>query len=311
MAYQRFDRGEYRPQFGGFSFFPPVIKYILIANVAVFFLQNMLGGLTVGGNSANAWFITNFYLMPTGEFFRPWQLVTYMFLHHDFMHIFFNMLMLWMFGMEVEHTWGSKKFFCFYIAGGIAGGLAHLFIAPLLTAPGPAIGASGAVFGVLTAFAMLFPDRYVYIYFLLPVKTKYLVPVFIAMELFYGVTGTSEGVAHMAHLGGAALGVLWVLLDSRGVIDRLLRTSATARPAATPGMRQKWTAPVRDATVIDMPPPRPEQKAADEHARYQDVIDSILDKISTSGYASLTEQEKRLLLDASKRIHPDGGSSDG
>jgi membrane associated rhomboid family serine protease len=312
MAYQQYDRGDYRPQFGGFKFFPPVIKNLLIINAVLWILQSMLirSSFHVGDESAARWLQEMLYLNPLGQHFRPWQLLTYMFLHGDFYHVLFNMLPLWMFGMEVENTWGSRKFLWFYIACGIAGGLTNLLIAPLFTAVGPTIGASGSIYGVLVAFAMLFPNRYIYLWFLLPVKAKYFVTVFVMVELYYGVTGTPDGVAHMAHLGGALLGGVWVLLDARGLIDRLLARGGASVRRAAPGVSRPRTAPVQDATIIDMPPPRPETRPDNEHARYQKVIDEILDKISVSGYTSLTEQEKRILLDASKRIHPDKGSSD-
>ncbi|HOJ02473.1 MAG TPA: rhomboid family intramembrane serine protease [Bacteroidota bacterium] len=296
---------EYRPQFGGFSFFPPVVKYLLITNVAMFIVQWMVmeSGLTFQGVEIGYWFATLFYLYPIGEGFQIWQLVTYMFLHGGLGHIFMNMLMLWMFGMEVENLWGSKKFLIFYFVSGIAAGLANLFIAPIFTSTGPTVGASGGVYGVLVAFAMMFPNRYIFLYFFVPVRAKYLITFFIVLELFNGVLGTQEGIAHMAHLGGALVGALWVLLDSRGVIDRLLRKvdSRTAR-----GEMFTDRSKTREATFYDISSSAP-KPPLDERSASQKVIDEILDKISVSGYGSLTEEEKRILLEASRRIHPDQG----
>jgi len=311
MQYPIRDQGEYRPQFGGFRFFPPVIKYLIIANVAMFFVQNMLTSsmFTFAGEPMGELFIRMTYLVPIGEGFRIWQLVTYMFLHGGFMHIFFNMLMLWMFGMEVENTWGSKRFLIFYFVCGIAAGLSNLFIAPLFAEPALTIGASGAVYGVMVAFAMMFPNRYIYIYFLLPVKAKYLIPFFLVLELYNGITGSTEGIAHMAHLGGALIGVIWVLLDSRGLIDRLIPTGRLrAGNIMDTGMRSSWSQPVREANFYELKPEaKPKSSGDPDFDRYQKVIDEILDKISKHGYAGLTEEEKRILLDASKRIHPDKG----
>lgn len=313
MAYQRYQPGEYRPQFGGFSFFPPVIKNLIIINVAMFILQNLFIGGTFSFNGApiGYWFAETFYLNPLGYGFKVWQLVSYMFLHGGIGHIFLNMLMLWMFGMEVENEWGSKKFLVFYLACGLAAGLANLFIAPMFSDPAATIGASGGVYGVLVAFAMMFPNRLVFIYFLFPVRAKYLITFFIGLEVFNGVTGTSDGIAHIAHLGGALLAAIWVLLDNRGVIDRWLasrsRTPGIGRSGSQP---TGWGGAPREATFHDINEARPTAPTRTPTGdatfdRHQQTIDEILDKISRSGYAGLTEEEKRILLDASRRIHPD------
>ena len=158
-AYQQ---NEYRPRLGGFSFFPPVIKNILLITVGMFVVQLFVeSGIEFNGRPLYYYFVEYLYLQPIGHGFMPWQLVTYMFLHGGFGHIFWNMLLLWMFGMELENTWGSKKFLTMYLGAGIAAGLANLFIAPLFSSVGPTIGASGGVYAVLVAFAMMFPDRYV------------------------------------------------------------------------------------------------------------------------------------------------------
>jgi hypothetical protein len=234
-------------------------------------------------------------------------LFTYMFLHGSLMHIGLNMIMLWMFGMEVENTWGSKKFLIFYLSCGVAAGLANLFIAPLFTEVGRTLGASGGVYGVLVAFAMLFPNRYVYLYFFLPVKAKYMISFFILMELWQGI-GSSDNVAHMAHLGGAVLAAIWVLLDSRGVIDRLLsgrKPLRSYRHSQPSNQTLSYRPSVQDAefTEVKYHPKRP--SGDPEFDEYQKTIDEILDKISKSGYAGLTESERQILLDASKKIHPD------
>jgi membrane associated rhomboid family serine protease len=299
--------GEFRPQFGGFSFFPPVIKGLLIANVAVFILQWMVmgSGLTYQGVEISYWFARLFYLHPIGENFYVWQLITYMFLHGDLMHIFFNMLMLWMFGMEIENLWGSRKFLIFYMVAGVAAGLANLFIAPIFTGTGPTVGASGGVYAVLVAFAMMFPNRYVFLYFFVPVRAKYLITFFVVLELFNGVFGTRQGIAHIAHLGGAVIGAIWVLLEMRGLIDRMLRRLDTRRSG---GAQEPWSgnSTVREAKFYEMTPTHKSPVDEDEIFASQKTIDEILDKIGVSGYSSLTEREKRILLEASKRIHPDG-----
>jgi len=306
----RYAPGEYRPQFGGFSFFPPVLKYMILINVGAFLVQNIFEGgvFTYGGMPIADWFAVHFYLWPLGSgAFHVWQVVTYMFLHGGFWHLFFNMLMLWMFGMEVENTWGSQKFLIFYFACGLAAGLANLLIAPLFATPGPTIGASGSVYGVLVAFAMMFPNRYVYIYFLLPVKAKYLITFFIALEVYNGMAGSIDGVAHIAHLGGAVLAAIWVILDNRGSIDSMIGLIQT-RGSSRTKMQSSWTSTTREADFYDINTTAQDKTSDPEFTYYQKQIDDILDKISKQGYSGLTEEEKRLLLDASKKIHPDKGN---
>jgi len=299
--------GEYRPKFGGFSFFPPVIKNLLMVTVGVYILQFFFeGGLQFGGVPVFYWFRDTFYLNPIGHGFMPWQLVTYMFLHGNLHHIFLNMLMLWMFGMELENTWGSKKFLILYLAAGIIAGLANLFIAPLFSEAGRTIGASGGVYAVLVAFAMIFPNRHIYLYFFVPIRAKYLITFFILLEVFNGVSGTMDGIAHIAHLGGAIIGALWVFLDRKGSIDRMLSSLGKKR---TTGSHSAWDSTQREASFYEFSSSKPKKETVDpKFDQNQKDIDAILDKISVSGYASLTENEKRILLDASKSTHPDKGN---
>lgn len=294
----------YRPSFGGFKFFPPVIKNLLIWNIAIFFFQYFAqSGLHVGPLLLDEWIIRTFALQPIGDGFRIWQLITYMFLHGGFSHIFFNMLALWMFGMELENEWGAKKFVTFYFACGIGAALANLFIAPLFTGVGPTIGASGGVYGVLVAFAMMYPNRMIFIFPLpLPVKAKYLVSFYILIEIWNGFGSAGGGIAHMAHLGGAFIGAIWVLLDNRGMIDRVIHSFKSERISDTLH-RPPWKDKAKEASFYDInstttthyqPPP------SDPH---QVIIDQILDKISKSGYENLTEEEKRILFEESKKLH--------
>ena len=297
----------YRPSFfGGFSFFPPVIKWLLISNVAVLFLVGIvlrvftIDGVPIGGDGG---FIMYFLaLWPPGENFWPWQLFTYMFLHGGLGHLFFNMLALWMFGMELENNWGSKKFLIYYLLCGFGAGVANSLVAFLLGQTSPTVGASGAVFGVLIAFGMLFPDRPIYIYFLLPIRAKYFITMYIVMELFYGVSGTSDGIAHFAHLGGAAVGLIYMLIE-RGTLPgrsmwRQVR-SEMKNPFASPSPPNDRE--IYDAKFFDIRSGRSLDKNEEEVS--QQVIDAILDKISTGGYQSLTDEEKRILNEESRKIH--------
>jgi membrane associated rhomboid family serine protease len=307
------DRDYYRPSgFGGFSFFPPVIKNLLIINGIVFFFQMLIEKVNFAG--IPGWYFINRYfaLNPLFGFdqfgetynFQIWQILTYQFLHADFSHIFFNMLMLWMFGMEIENLWGSKKFLVFYLTAGIVGGLFQLILPAVLGGSyAPTIGASGSVFGVMVAFAMFFPDRYIFVYFLLPVKAKYLIAFTIIIEFM--MIGESSLVAHLVHLGGALSGFLFVVFDRKIKIDfdnifkhkRENPFSDFSRQNKYPfrkpfsGFEEK----IKEAEFYDL------NNHSEDEEIPQEVIDRILDKISQSGYQNLTENEKRILFEASKR----------
>ena len=305
MAYYDTRGGNfYRPSFfGGFSFFPPVLRALLIANVVIWFvLDFLLGAFTLRGVPIFANLSEYLALWPFGSNFYPWQLVTYMFMHGGFWHLFFNMLWLWMFGMELEHVWGSRKFFWFYLTCGIGAGISNLIVTTLIGQAAPTVGASGAIMGVLIAFGMLFPDRPIYLYLFLPIRAKYFVALVIGFDLFYGVTGTTDGVAHFAHLGGALVGFFFVLAE-RGLIP-VGRWFSMLRPSKNVDGVRRWgetSGEVSDAKFYDIKTGKPPHADSDEVS--QEEIDAILDKISKGGYQSLTEDEKRILNEASKHIH--------
>jgi membrane associated rhomboid family serine protease len=288
--------------FGGFQFFPPVIKWLLITNGAMFLLTEFGGKFTLGDVPLGRYFYTYLGLMPLSYGFYPWQLITYQFIHVDFMHILYNMVFgLWMFGMEVEHVWGAKRFLTFYLVCGVVAGMAQLVLAPIFepsTILGPTLGASGAVYGVLVAFAMMFPDRYIFIYFLLPIKAKYLIFGLIVFGvLSVGGQGT---IANLAHLGGAAAGYAYILILARRYpfqkfIEQLgwLINKERYKRKETPYEH------VTEAKVFDIK----EQRPKTEQELYQMKIDEILDKIGRGGYQSLTEEEKKILFEASKKLN--------
>ncbi len=192
----------------GFSAFPPVIKNLLILN-GLFFLAQMVP-------STNELLLRWLALWPLSfepsgyPSFYPWQLVSYAFLHGGFGHLFFNMLALYMFGVQVENAWGSRRFGLFYFACVIGAAVAQLVVASMSLRPYPTVGASGGVFGILLAFGMMFPNQEIYFYFFLPVKAKYMVIFYGVIELWAGLANTSPGVAHFAHLGGMVIGFVLI-----------------------------------------------------------------------------------------------------
>ena len=306
MANNRYGN-YYRPSFfGGFQFFPPMIKMLLISNGAVFLAMFLLGNYRIGDITLQQFFYQAFALWPIGYGFGIWQLFTYMWIHAGLAHIFFNMLALWMFGMELEHVFGSRKFLIYYLLCGFGGGLANLLIAPLFTTVGPTVGASGAIFGVLLAFGMMFPNRPIYIYFLLPIKAKYFVVMYMALEIFS--VGSVDGIAHFAHLGGALVGFLYLIADgyrfgsaySGNRMNSMFSNFSSKISNFTQApKRQDDYGEVSDAKVYDMK----EYQQQDETQKHQQQIDEILDKISKHGYQSLTDEEKRILFEASKKLN--------
>jgi membrane associated rhomboid family serine protease len=191
---------------------PPATRALIIANIAVFVLQGMVGEM-----SMLYWFA----LWPLGTYpapagipgFQPWQLLTYSFLHGSVWHIFVNMFALYMFGGDLERTWGPRRFFTLYFASVVTAAIAQLVTSALLGGePYPTIGASGGIFGVLLAFAMVFPRRTIILLIPpIPMPAWLFVTLYGGLELFLGVTGTQVDVAHFAHLGGM-LGA-WLLIQ--------------------------------------------------------------------------------------------------
>ncbi len=290
---------NYRPSFfGGFSFFPPVIKNLLIINGAVFLIQIFLQGFTftdsLGHRASVSSLLTEYFaLMPFGYGFLPWQLISFQFMHASFTHILFNMLYLWMFGMELENAWGSKKFLIYYLTCGVGAGLTQLFLSPLFDgAVGPTVGASGGVYGVLMAFALMFPNRPIYLYFFIPIPAKYLIGFMILIEFFS--VGDQSLTAHLAHIGGAVIGLIFYLVDKRSAISVSEYINKFKRPNEDKFSFNRPKKDVSDVNYYDI-----EDK--DEQVD-QEEIDKILDKISKRGYQSLTEKEKRILFDASKKL---------
>jgi membrane associated rhomboid family serine protease len=184
---------------------PPVTLALLVANIAVFLAEGLLP-------------LDVFALWPPGSFesrFQPWQLVTYAFLHGGLMHIFFNMLALYMFGGQIERLYGPRFFLLYYFGCVVSAAVVHLVITAWMGAPQvPMVGASGGVYGLLLAFAVHFPHQKILLLFPpIPLPARVFVAAFAALELYFGITQTAAGVAHFAHLGGMLGG--WLLIQYR------------------------------------------------------------------------------------------------
>ena len=177
---------------------PPVAIGILAVCVVVFLLNNISAQLALWPLYSN--------------YFQPWQLISYAFLHGSFNHLFFNMFALWMFGLPVEKIWGSRKFVEYYLICVLGAGLVQLVVQYISGNVYPTIGASGAVFGLLLAYGVMWPNAKLFlIFFPVPIKAKWFVIIYGAAELIFGVTGAMPQVAHYAHLGGLffGAGLLW------------------------------------------------------------------------------------------------------
>lgn len=294
MRFSQSGGGYFRPR--RFGFFSPAIKILLISNIAFFVGFGFLSSFRIGDVPIGNYIEYQFSLLPIGSGFQIWQLFTYMFLHADIVHLLFNMLPLWMFGSELEDIWGTKKFLIYYITCGVGAAIANLFIAPVFNQIGPTVGASGAVFGILLAFGMLFPDRLVFLFFFpIPIKAKYFVIYYIVIEIFS--IGSIDNIAHIAHLGGAAVGLLMLMIDGSvgGFVKQNQNFSKPifrSEPRRSSKIFQSYQN-ISDAKIIE------EEKKENNQAK----IDTILDKISKNGYQSLTADEKKFLFEESKRMH--------
>ena len=197
-----------------FSLMPTVVKNLLIIN-GLFFMGMKSIQYTFGIDITN-WLGLHY---PTSDRFIPSQLITHMFMHGSLGHIASNMIMLWFLGSAMENYWGSKKFLIYYMLTGLGASAFYITVKSLQYHYGliylteldfQMVGASGAVFGVLLAFGMTFPNQLIYIYFFLPIKAKYIVIGYGLLELYNGLSTSDSGIAHFAHLGGMLFGFLLI-----------------------------------------------------------------------------------------------------
>jgi len=194
-----------RPQISFGGPLTRAVKTIMISCVVVFLYQLISRGIT-GRSEINL--ILGLIPVLVWKKFFIWQLFTYAFLHGGIFHLFFNMFALWMFGCELERHWGTRVFVKYALVTGIGAGISTVIVSPNLAVP--TIGASGLVYGILLAYGLLFPNRLIYLYFLFPIKAKYFVLIFGALELYASWSGSSDNIAHLAHLGGMLFGFVYL-----------------------------------------------------------------------------------------------------
>ncbi len=275
---------------GGISFgyaLTPWVKRLLLANFAVYAAVNILG------LAPWPWIVRSLGFSVATFLTHPWSPVTYMFVHGGFGHIFFNMLILFFFGPPLERQWGGRAFVRFYIACGVGAALTSVLLVQWIGTP-PVIGASGALLGVMLAFAMLWPDAPVLIWFVFPVKVKYLVGFMILMDLWAtrsALSAAGSGVATWAHLGGAA--TAWVYLKHGNRIGKRLRAMRPGRPRL--GVEKSADATGHEGSGRTAGRKRPVDGDS------LDEVDRILDKIRDGGIESLTPREKEFLDEMSRR----------
>jgi len=291
-----------------------VVKNLLIINVLVFLASVTLDRFNIDLNG-----ILGLHFFKASEF-HFYQFITYMFAHANFTHLFFNMFALWMFGNTLENYWGSQRFLLFYLVCGIGAGICQevvQYIQYVTTLANyntvniqdqivsmdvylnmiTTVGASGAVYGLLLAFGMMFPDSRIYLYFILPIKAKWFVIAYVVIELFLAFLASSN-VAHFAHIGGMLFGFGLILYwRKKGVTGTPFNIKEWWRRMKSK-KRMKYT---RFTEVKDEPSvPSDDGEYNRQRADKERDIDSILDKVSKTGYGSLTDEEKEFLFRNSK-----------
>jgi membrane associated rhomboid family serine protease len=280
------------------------VQWLLALNISVYFLQ-----LTLFGQDA---LYSVLALDPARFPGNWWTVVSYMFVHAWVAHLAFNMFTLWMFGPRLEHEWGTRTFVQFYLWSGLGGAIAHLLFAQHTAV----IGASGAISGVLVAYALRWPDDEVYLFGVIPMRSRWLVLGMLGMNIIFALTPGSR-IDWTAHVGGMAFGWIFLKLYSMGGITRV-RGWVSAAPDESEDMPRavpRNRAPMRDRVRnVDEVVARSNAVVLREHKPLQHVpkqetpkeyaarVNRVLDKISQHGMASLTRDERRLLEDMSRKL---------
>lgn len=277
----------------GFMRIPPVIRTIIAINVIIFIFQAIIGNIQVGGQSLNRIIVNYLAFDPSlgTAFTQPWRFVTYMFLHGGGFHLLFNMLWLWWLGRSVEEAIGPRSFSVLFFGAGIGGAFFHIMFS-FLYGTTLVIGASGAVFGVMVAFAYMYPRAPIMLIFLPPIEARFVIAGLIAFDVLF--IGAGDGVARLVHLGGAGIGYLLIKAHMQGH-----DLSKYVRP-----MERLWTESPKEKKKKTRPRNKKMYSVSDVEIveeTDQSELDQILEKISKEGYDGLTPEEKRKLFELSKR----------
>lgn len=308
---------------------PPITKYLLLINCVAFIITFLVGGGTysVSGQTETSYTLNqslglHFFL---ANDFHLFQLVTYMFMHGGWAHIFFNMFALWMFGSIIEQSWGPKKYLIFYLVCGLGAGIcqeiAQFFEYYMMGLnqfgadfglldmfsinfpnSGVTVGASGAIYGLLLAFGMTYPDERLFIIPIpFPIKAKWYVLVLMVLDLLSAISTSSDGVAHLAHLGGMLFGFLMIKYWRRNPYGSYGQSFGGFKKPKNTWKRAKQQANTSGDWAQTTTQSESDWDYNARKQREQEEIDRILDKIRKSGYDSLTKEEKLRLFQQSKK----------
>lgn len=276
----------------GFLAIPVLIRSLIAVNVAVFAIQALFGGLQIGNASLNRLIINYLGFDPNflTAITQPWRFVTYMFLHGSGFHLLFNMLWLWWMGRAVEEGLGPRTFSVIYFGAGIGGAFFHIALS-FLYGTSMVIGASGAVFGIMVAFAYMYPRVPIMLLFLPPIEARFVVAALIALDVLF--IGAGDNVARLVHLGGAGIGYLLVRAHYKGTdLSKFVRPIERIWNPDLAGNKKKKSKNKKMYSVSDV-------EIIEESNESE--LDAILEKISKQGYDGLTAEEKRKLFELSKR----------
>ena len=291
-----------------FKYLPKALQVLLLANAVVFGIALILGSFMglhlnlpgVGYGSLREYMLYFGAFFPTSPL-EIWRYVTYMFIHMDFMHFFFNMLMLWMFGSEVAEWMGTRHFVSMYFFCGIFAALFSFGMCLLGLTNNPIIGASGALMGVFVAYYKFFPDRMLLMFFVIPMKIKHAMWVMIGLDILFANSG--DAIAHFAHLGGVVAGFLYMAVYQNGpkvlynsplsAIFRLFSSHPEKYNRGSSSSSRSWTRETEEPEVLE---------GEVFYVNEQKRMDEILKKVEREGLQSLSASEREFLLKAGDKL---------
>lgn len=240
------------------------IKWIMGINAGIFLLHMILSAFMYKHAVLNP-FLGLVPAMISHKFWL-WQFFTYLFVHNEFFHLFFNMFALWIFGCELESLWGKKRFLFYYFLTGVSAGLiTYIFSFNRLI---PTIGASGAIYGILIAYGLIYPNRKILLFFIYPIKAIYLALLYMGIEFFLSFSYSRDGISHITHFGGMIVGFVYLVMSNQ---VSFLRITDSIKNKLKGRMFKKYTTP-------------------------RERIDYILKKVNREGLHSLTTEEREFLM---------------